>query len=137
MTEKEQFTNVLARKEIPGIFTAFLLENDIIEIEWDLDLMEVQKNHLVQLRDAIKELGHGKKMRVYISTNDLMNITPDARKYAVSHEGAQFTFANAVLVNNVAKKILFNFFVNIGKPKPPTKGFNSRQEALEWLNNLT
>jgi len=135
MTENTQLITVIARKEFPGSFTALLLEHDIIEIEWDPDLIEVQKHHVTEIKQAIMELGGGKRMRVYVSTNSLMHISAEARKYAVSNNGQELTLVNGVLINTLAKRLLFSFFVNVYRPKIPIKSFNSREEALTWLKN--
>ena len=136
MAEKVFDINIVSMRTIAGCCTVFLLQNDVIEIEWDIDLAQIQKQHLVQIKEIIGELGRGNKMRIYISTNPLLHSTNEAREFAASDEAQEFTFANAVLVNTAAKKILFNLYLKINKPKIPTKGFNNREDALAWLINL-
>ncbi len=136
MTEENQSINVVAKKQFSGCFTAFLLNNDIIEIIWEAGFIHIDTPQIIELKKAVMELGNGKKMRVYITTNALMEITPEARKLAASSEGEMFSLANAVLIDSLAKNLLFNFFLKINKPKTPIRGFTNREDAIAWLLNF-
>jgi hypothetical protein len=126
---------VSLKKEIPEAFIVNLNEDNIIEVEWNPNIDEIKKEHLVLLTSIIKDLGHEKKMLVYIDTYNFMSITPEARAYAATKEASEFTRANAVLADALSKKLLFNFFVKINKPIVPTRGFSSKKEAISWLKS--
>jgi hypothetical protein len=64
------------------------------------------------------------------------SITPEAREFAASEESQKFTLANAVLIDSLAKRLVFNFFLRINKPPTPTRGFTSRISAEQWFNKL-
>lgn len=128
-------TTIISKKEIPNIVSAELTSDHIIEVRWNSIIDEIEKHHLIELKNIIQELGSGKKMLVYVDTYNFMSITPEARQYASSNESSEFTLANAVLIDSLAKKLLFNFFMNISKPAVPTKGFNSKTEAISWLKS--
>lgn len=130
---KQDSTNIISKKEIPGVISVILNSNHIIEVKWDDSLDEISKEHLESLTNIIRELGNTKKMLVYIETYNFMSITSEARTYAASKEASQFTLANAVLVDSLPKKLLFNFYMNINKPVVQTKGFNSKESAINWL----
>lgn len=119
--------------EVNDIFTAKLNNYGIVEICLLNKVNEIEKEHLVILRDTIYQIGEGKKMPVFFCANEFLGITGEARKYAASKEAGEYTLANAVLIKSLANKLLFNFFLNINKPLIPTKGFNSQSEAFEWL----
>lgn len=128
-------TTIISKKEIPNIVSAELTSDHVIEVKWNSIIDEIEKHHLIQLKNMIQEIGSGKKMLVYVDTYNFMSITPEARQYASSNESSEFTLANAVLIDSLAKKLLFNFFMNISKPAVPTKGFNSKTEAISWLKS--
>lgn len=128
-------TTIISKKEIPNIVSAELTSDHIIEVRWNSIIDEIEKHHLIELKNMIQEIGSGKKMLVYVDTYNFMSITPEARQYASSNESSEFTLANAVLIDSLAKKLLFNFFMNISKPAVPTKGFNSKTEAISWLKS--
>jgi hypothetical protein len=119
-----------------GFFKAVLYDNGIIEIIWDETIEVIEVIHLNKIREAIFDLGGGQKMPLYFSAHDFLNISVDARKDAASDEGGKYTLANAVLIDSLAKKIVFNFFMTINKPKIPTKGFSNREDAFAWLSRF-
>jgi hypothetical protein len=125
----------ISKKEMTQAFNVKLNSDNIIEVEWNPNIDEIKKEHLVLLTSIIKDLGHEKKMLVYIDTYNFMSITPEARAYAATKEASEFTQANAVLADALSKKLLFNFFVKINKPIVPTKGFSSKEEAFNWLKS--
>jgi hypothetical protein len=125
----------ISKKEMDKAFNVKLNSDNIIEVEWNPNIDEIKKEHLVLLTSIIKDLGHEKKMLVYIDTCNFMSITPEARAYAATKEASEFTQANAVLADALSKKLLFNFFVKINKPIVPTKGFSSKEEAFNWLKS--
>ncbi len=126
-------TTIISKKEISNIVSAVLTSNNIIEVKWNSAIDEIDKHHLIELKNIIQEIGLGKKMLIYVDTYNFMAITPEARLFASSPEASEFSLANAVLIDSLAKKILFNFFINISKPIVPTKGFSTKSEAINWL----
>jgi hypothetical protein len=118
---------------VPKCFTVTLFDQDVIDVAWYHDIKEVTKRHIVLLRDKIRELGNGKKMLIYISTIDFLTISAEARKYSASDEGGEFTFANAVLIDSLPKKLIFNFFLRMNRPKILTRAFMTRDDAIQWL----
>ncbi len=115
---------------------ANLFDNGVIEIVWDISIKEIEVIHLKEMQQTVCELGEGKKMSLHFSMHEFLGITPEARKYATSEEGVMYTLATTVLVDNLAKKMLFNFFMNVNKPIVPTKGFSNKEDAFLWLENL-
>lgn len=128
--------SVINTIQYKGVFKADLLENSIIEVKWNTELKEVEKKHLMALNEAIKSLGGNKKMRIYVTTFDFMSINDDTRNYSASEEAAQYTLANAVLIDSLAKKILFNFYLKFNKPVRPIRAFTLRSNAFEWLLSI-
>ena len=60
-----------------------------------------------------------------------------ANEYSASEEGMQYSIAEAIVVKNLAQKIMVSFYLKINKPIRPSKAFNDEDEALEWLLSLT
>lgn len=133
MHDSEIKYTVVATEKVEDVFTANLLENRILEVYFNPDLVEVDVHHLQMLFESIKKLGQGKKMLQYFTIAPFLNITPEGRAYSASSEAQVYTLANAVLVNNLAQKIGFNFFLNFNKPPIPIKAFSKKEEAFEWL----
>lgn len=127
---------IVSQIEIPNEVIVKLNSENIIEVFWSEFIGEIEKQHLVKVRDLVKEIGKGEKMLAYVDTYNFMNITNDARKYAATKESNLFTLANAVLIDSLPKKILFNFYLKIENPVCPTKGFSTKAEAFQWLKQL-
>lgn len=128
--------SIIDEKYLKNCFSVKLMSNGIIIVDFTESLREITKEHLVKLNHCIKVLGSGKKMPVYTSTYNFMNISSEARVYAASAEGQRYTIANAVLIDNLAKSILFNFYLKMNQPVVPTKAFKTEEEALIWLESL-
>lgn len=119
-----------------GYLTASLYSNGIIEIVWEPSLQIIDIIHLSKMQETVCELGGGKKMPLLFIPHDFLTVSKEGGKYAASEEGVKYTLAIAVLIDNLAKKILINFFMSINKPKVPTKGFSSKTDASVWLSKF-
>ena len=133
MTEELERLEIVSEKKIFDDFSAVVYSNNLIEIIWSPELKEVEKKHLVQLKDVIKAARKEKKMLVYFSPHPMLTMSKEALHYGGSEEAQANTFANAVLTNSIASMLMFNFFMRINKPATPTKSFSKRGDAIAWL----
>lgn len=128
--------SIVKETKVANILQAVLYSNGIIEINWDTKVEVVEVMHLQKMQEAVKELGGGKKMPLFFTTPDFIQISEAGRKFAASEEGIVYSLAIAVQADNAAKKFLFNFFVKFSKPKAPTKSFSTKREAFKWLEKM-
>lgn len=136
MKTVEHEISIIEELEIENFLKAILYSNDIIEIVWDTSIEEIEIIHLEKMQQVVAQLGGGKKMQLYFTMHEYLGISNDGRKYATSEEGIVYTKAVAVLIDDLAKKLIFNFFLNFSNPKVPTKGFRTKQECFEWLESI-
>lgn len=129
---RQEIIEVISSETLLGC-EVLLLSNGIIEVHWNSKHAEITVSQMSEVVEAVKKMGQGKKMPIYTSTYDFMNISPEGKKYAASAEANAFTIANAVLIDNMAKRLVFNFFVSVYKPAVPTRGFPSKEDAMRWL----
>ncbi len=59
--------------------------------------------------------------------------TGEARQYAAKSKSEKNIIAEAVVVNNLALRILASFYANINQPKHTVKLFSSSHSANEWI----
>ena len=59
-----------------------------------------------------------------------------ARKHYVSDESSRFTTGMAMLVASPMQRMLGNIFFKLNRPPYPTRLFNGKQEAIQWLKTL-
>lgn len=105
-----------------GIGYLYFKDNTELNIELQLELLNMYNS----LKD--KEL-----LPFLIEAGDGFTITKEARDNAVSLEDRSAIKASAVVVNNLAYKIIANFYLNFNKPKRPYKVFSKREDAVKWL----
>lgn len=105
-----------------GIGYLYFKDNTELNIELQLELLNMYNS----LKD--KEL-----LPFLIEAGDGFTITKEARDNAISLEDRSAIKASAVVVNNLAYKIIANFYLNFNKPKRPYKVFSKREDAVKWL----
>ncbi|MBK7128472.1 MAG: hypothetical protein IPM74_00630 [Crocinitomicaceae bacterium] len=117
-------------------FTMILHSIGIIELIWTETVHEVTLKIMEDVANKVGELGEGKRMPVFVATKPFMSLTDEARKFVASDEGQRYTMANATLVDNLGKRILYNFFIKFTKMPTPIKAFKTREDAFEWLEQF-
>ena len=112
-----------------------LLENNIIHIH----LKSHQEIELTDAQDVLEAMGilsEGKKLPVFIDVGEFVNIDEDVRTFSASKAGNIYTIADAIAVDNIAQKLLGNFYLKNDDPKVPTKIFTNKNDALAWLKEF-
>jgi hypothetical protein len=72
-------------------------------------------------------------MPLFFAAHEFLAISHEGRLFSASIEGLTYSCANAVLIDSLPKKILFNFFMKFNRPVALTRGFTTREEAFSWL----
>ena len=134
--EKENNSEYILIKEVKDLFTLKYNKNGILEIYMHPTTIEVDKEQLMLLTDALAEIAGKKKLPLYIKASDFMGMSKEAGVYATLPEVNRFTLASAVLIETLATKLLLNFYLKINKPTVPTKGFNDKESAFIWSLSL-
>jgi hypothetical protein len=110
-------------------------EDGILEMDFS-DTLEIDLKEAKEMVAATATLSGGKKVLVLNIAGSITTATTAARDFAASAEAIQYTLAEAYVVNNLAQKIVGNFYVNFHKPQVPTKIFTNTEEAVNWLKSL-
>lgn len=98
-----------------------IFENAIIEIP-EIDEMHKNFTALVHDEDCFLIVTPGKG-----STS-----SEEARKYAAKLKGKSVK-AEALIINNLAIRLLANFYIKVNRPKQKVKIFSNISSALEWI----
>jgi hypothetical protein len=100
--------------------------------EDEIDLAEA-KLHI----EAAHTLTAGKRMPVLIDARNYVSMTKEAREYFSKNEIVEGKrIAEALLVNNLASKLMAKAYTVFNKPDNPHKIFTSENEAVKWLLNF-
>lgn len=120
---------------LDNISTVTLVDHEMIEtrIKKDIEfgLEDAKRN-----RDFVQEIGQGKKWLHLTVFGERSVPSKEARNFCTSEEGSQFKLAEAIVVQSLSQKMVFNFMINVERPSVRTKLFTSIDEAKEWLNSL-
>ena len=65
------------------------------------------------------------------------NVDKDSRIFMASGEALQYSVAEAVLIRNMAQRIIGNFYLKFDRPKKPVRLFDNMPEAEAWLKGFT
>ncbi|MDP1803174.1 MAG: hypothetical protein Q8L81_17565 [Bacteroidota bacterium] len=61
--------------------------------------------------------------------------SPEARKYAAKQKGKNI-IAEAIIINNLAIRLLANFYMKVNRPEQKIKLFSNEISALAWVHSL-
>ena len=89
---------------------------------------------LVDLKETmewIASLGDQKYLNLY--EGNFASVDALVRDKAASEEENKYTIADAFIISNISDKMISDFYVQFNKPCKPTKVFEDRNEAIEWL----
>lgn len=112
-----------------------LLEEGLINMVIK-DYVEIDVEDMIAFREINKMLTGGKEYVVLFEAGVHSSFTKEARELVSSKEYGENRNAVALVIENMAQRIVGNFYININKPSTTTKIFISREEALVWLKKF-
>ena len=83
----------------------------------------------------LDENGGGKFYNIY-EFDTFSDVEPEVREWAASLSGNHYTFCDAIVIRNLAQKIITDFYLKFNKPQMPTKIFYSVEKALDWIKDM-
>lgn len=90
----------------------------------------------LRLLDYYRDITEGKLMHFLFFAAENVSITKEARDNAILIEDQSMVGASAIIVNNLAYKIIANFYMKVNKPKRPLKAFGNEEDAIKWLETI-
>jgi hypothetical protein len=126
MNENEYRTNAATIRLIaPNIIEMVIHEDTVLDVD---NLWEMKRiNNL---------LGNEQAYVLLIDAAAGTTVTKEGRQLVASAEFKQFTKAIALIKRSSLVGTIFNFYVNLNRPKTPIQMFTNRAEAKEWLQQL-
>ncbi len=82
------------------------------------------------------EYAPSKKFAVLMEAPDFFQIGSETRRVGASKEYSKDLIAVALCSNNLSLKILGSLYIKINRPPVPTKFFDDRVKAEEWLKTF-
>src|ERR1700741_57484 len=93
----------------------------------------LQASDVWESRDMSVNHNPGKKFYVLFEGEENADVSADARRAGASQEYTKHVAALALYSQKLHEKIIGNLFLKINKPLVPTKFFDDREKAIEWL----
>ena len=106
-----------------GIIQTLIRENH------DIAMSDAQ-----ELMDAYVKLANGGGVPHLIVFSQ-MSIADRAVMKFMAEEANEVGFADAIVIDSKAQKILADFYILVQRPKVPTKFFRLEEDAVEWLRS--
>ena len=114
--------------------TIELLENGIVCFQTEADDLYTDKD-LIQILDLAEQVAEGKPLllMMMVDKHEFL-MTKEARNLFNTYDKAlKLIKAEAVVVNSISGKILYNLLTRIHRPKFPFRAFTKENEAVKWL----
>jgi len=109
-------------------------------LDTDLAYIVFQPNTLLELDDfkeslaTYHKLADGKRLKMLVEFGEHTNATAEGRVF--SQENNPNGIAEALVIRNLAQRILANFYITFHKQDHPIKIFNNKDLALKWLQSI-
>ena len=107
-----------------------LLNNDLLHVFYlpdsTLEVVDFKEGKNDYLR-----LGEGRELRYLIEFGEFCSATSKARSWA--EKNSPEAIAEALVIRNLAQRILAKFYLNFRKNKHPCQIFNSAEGAQVWV----
>lgn len=107
-----------------GVLENIVKKGEVIDVE---DIKLLVKSNLT--------ITNNQYYAALIDAEELASFTKEAMEYSAKKEISPRILARAILVNNLPKRIVGNFYIKITRPAVITKLFNDRAKAFIWLEN--
>lgn len=108
-----------------GIVHVFYHDNTILDVPLQL-----------RMADAFNAIANGKKSLFVFEAGENVVVTKEARENALKLEATTPILSSAVVANNLAYRIVANFFIKVQMPKGKYKVVANFEEAIKWLKSL-
>ena len=112
-----------------------LMDNGILHIHLKANA-EVELSDAILIVEAMGKLGKGKKFPVLIDAGEFTSVDREVRVFSASEESNIYTIADAIAYYSLAQKLIANFYIKHNNPVVPTKAFQTKEEAISWLQTF-
>ena len=122
----------ILKQEETSITTIKLRSDGIVHVHMKDNIvfgLDEQREHLY----ACLQFVNGIKYPFMFTAGDYVNITKEARENAKKIDALLPRIGVALIVENLAYKLIAEFYQKFHKPELPTKIFSSEDKAVEWL----
>lgn len=99
------------------------------------DKVEITVADVQLIKAAQKELS-GQRLPVLVSGEFFSTTNTETLKYIAKNENMPYSKVSAFVVGSMSQRIFGNIYLDIFKPERPSRFFNHKEDAIEWLNQF-
>ena len=97
----------------------------------------IELSDAIEMRDANLKLTDGKPFCLLMNgITSYHTYSSEAKELFASEEYCKLRRAVAFISNSLPVTLLVKFFINLNKPKSPSRVFSNKEEALTWLKTI-
>lgn len=117
------------------IFRLFKRADGIVQLNTADDAyFTIKESH--DFIDALKKITGGVPHPVLKVPGRHANVDKDARTFMAAPEALHYSTAEAVLIRNMAQRLIGNFYLRFDRPQKPVRLFDTLGEAETWLKGF-
>lgn len=116
-------------------FTISLKSNGIVYVLFK-DHCTIDVALQTKLQEFYRDITGGKLMPFIFLAAEYVSVTKEAKENAIHIEDKSMVGATAIIVNNLAYKLIASFYLKVNKPKRPYKVFSNESDAVKWLQTI-
>ncbi|PHR34991.1 MAG: hypothetical protein COA38_03405 [Fluviicola sp.] len=120
---------------LSDISSVILIDEATVEIRIDQDI-DFELDDAIRMNQIIQEIGASRILYHLTIFGNRTAPSKQARTYSLSEIGSRFKKAEAIVVQSLSQKMVFNFMINAEHPSVRTKLFTDRDNARKWLQSL-
>lgn len=102
-------------------------------VEFYMKAEEIDVNDVKEMHAVCLAMTKGNKYANIFSAEDFFSITGEARAEGSKPVYSEYLIAQALVVKNMAQRLLGNFVMRVNKPVRPTKMFANKEDARVWV----
>lgn len=111
------------------------MNDHIMLLEVDDDSV-FESEHIIRIYDHVNSVRAGRTFKVLLDLKKGTLLGDQVHHTAADPKYLDYTDAIAIVVRNLAHRIIGNFYLKLRPTHIPTQLFREREAAIEWLRQL-
>lgn len=112
-----------------------LIDEDIIEVHTTPE-HETLIEDVEEINVTVKKMLGDNNHYIVVFVGHGSTSSKSTREYAAKESFRKNVIAEAIIIDNLATRILANMYMKFARPKQKIKVVGSRSEAMDWINEL-
>jgi len=112
-----------------------LIEEDVLEVHTTPDY-DTQIDDVTEINRVTKKFVGEKPHYIVVFVGHGSSASKEVREFAARETFRKNIVGEAIIIDNLATRILANMYMKFARPKQKIKVVDSKKEAMKWINEL-